>query len=74
VHKKSYLCGDKKIFQEIQGLLYICSARRREVREVTRYFWKKEYQSRGGAHYHVFLWIKDAPLIGKSLDEDMNSK
>ena len=32
--------------------------------EVTHYFWKKEYQSRGAPHYHVILWIKDAPVIG----------
>ena len=32
--------------------------------EVTHYFWKKEYQFRGAPHYHVLLWIKDAPVIG----------
>ena len=32
--------------------------------EVTCSFWKKEYQSRGAPHYHVLLWIKDAPVIG----------
>ena len=32
--------------------------------EVTHSFWKKEYQSRGAPHYHVLLWIKDAPVIG----------
>ena len=23
-----------------------------------------EYQSRGAPHYHILLWIKDAPVIG----------
>ena len=32
--------------------------------EVTHSFWKKEYQSRGAPHYHVLLWIKNAPVIG----------
>ena len=32
--------------------------------EVSHYFWKKEYQSRGAPHYHILLWIKDAPVIG----------
>ena len=32
--------------------------------EVTHSFWKKEYPSRGAPHYHVLLWIKDAPVIG----------
>ena len=26
--------------------------------------WKKEYQNRGAPHYHVLLWIRDAPVIG----------
>ena len=26
--------------------------------------WKKEYQNRGAPHYHVLLWIQDAPVIG----------
>ena len=31
---------------------------------VSHYFWKKEYQNRGTPHYHVLLWIQDAPVIG----------
>ena len=31
---------------------------------VDHYFWKKEYQNRGAPHYHVLLWIRDAPVIG----------
>ena len=27
-------------------------------------YWKKEYQARGAPHYHVLLWIRDAPVIG----------
>ena len=26
--------------------------------------WKKEHQARGASHYHVLLWIQDAPAIG----------
>ena len=32
--------------------------------KVSHFFWKKEYQARGAPHYHVLLWIKDAPVIG----------
>ena len=32
---------------------------------VDHYFWKKEYQTRGAPHFHVLLWIRDAPVIGK---------
>ena len=31
---------------------------------VEHFYWKKEYQARGAPHYHVLLWIKDAPVIG----------
>ena len=37
--------------------------------EVSHYYWKKEYQSRGAPHYHVLLWIKDAPVAGLSFIE-----
>ena len=32
---------------------------------VDHFYWKKEYQARGAPHYHVRLWIKDAPVIGQ---------
>ena len=32
---------------------------------VDHFYWKKEYQARGASHYHVLLWIKDAPVIGQ---------
>ena len=34
---------------------------------VDHFYWKKEYQARGAPHYHILLWIRDAPVIG--LDE-----
>ena len=33
--------------------------------KVERFCWKKEYQARGAPHYHVLLWIGDAPVIGR---------
>ena len=33
--------------------------------KVDHYFFKKEYQTRGAPHYHVVLWLQDAPVIGK---------
>ena len=32
--------------------------------KVDHYMWKKEYQNLGAPHYHVLLWIQDAPVIG----------
>ena len=33
--------------------------------KVKHFYWKKEYQARGAPHYHVLLWIGDAPVIGR---------
>ena len=38
---------------------------------VTHYFIKKEYQARGAPHYHLLLWIQDAPVIGKDRPDDV---
>ena len=32
---------------------------------VDHFLWKKEYQARGAPHFHVLLWIRDAPVIGE---------
>ena len=32
---------------------------------VDHFYWKKEYQNRGAPHYHVLVWIRDAPLIDR---------
>ena len=29
--------------------------------KVDHFYWEKEYQARGAPHYHVLLWIRDAP-------------
>ena len=33
--------------------------------KVEHFYWKKEYQARGAPHYHMLLWIGDAPVIGQ---------
>ena len=33
--------------------------------KVDHFYWKKEYQAHGAPHYHVLLWIRDAPVIGR---------
>ena len=38
---------------------------------VAHFFLKKEYQGRGAPHYHVILWIEDAPVIGIDAPEDV---
>ena len=36
--------------------------------KVLVHFFKKEYASRGAPHYHVLLWIENAPVIGTDPD------
>ena len=38
---------------------------------VDDFFWRIEYQSRGTAHVHLILWIKDAPILGKNSPEEV---
>ena len=33
--------------------------------KVEHFYWKKEYQAHEAPHYHVLLWIGDAPVIGR---------
>ena len=33
--------------------------------KVDHFYWKKEYQNRGAPHYHVLIWIRDAPVIDR---------
>ena len=38
---------------------------------VSHYFFKKEYQARGAPHYHVVLWIQDAPVIQQDPEQEV---
>ena len=37
---------------------------------VDHFYWKKEYQARGAPHYHILLWIRDAPVIILDSEKD----
>ena len=41
------------------------------IGKVTHYFWRRECQSRGLQHFHLLIWIEDAPIIDKSSMEDV---
>jgi len=49
---------------------FICS-KDHPIGEVTHYFWRREYQGRGIQHFHLLLWIKNAPIIGESSAEEV---
>ncbi|XP_066599998.1 uncharacterized protein [Prorops nasuta] len=41
------------------------------IEEVSHYFIRREYQGRGTQHFHKLIWIKDAPIIDVSSNEDV---
>lgn len=49
---------------------FICSPDN-PIGEVTHYFWRREYQGRGLPHFHMLIWVKDAPILGKSDKADI---
>ena len=38
---------------------------------VEHWFYRIEYQSRGTPHFHCLYWVKDAPVVGQSSDEEV---
>ena len=43
--------------------------------QIDHFYWKKEYQARGAPHYHVLLWIRNAPVVGQDkLDEVLQAR
>uniref|UniRef100_A0A1X7SYX6 Helitron helicase-like domain-containing protein n=1 Tax=Amphimedon queenslandica TaxID=400682 RepID=A0A1X7SYX6_AMPQE len=41
--------------------------------KVEQYYVKKEYQMRGAPHYHILLWIENAPVVGVNPPEEVCS-
>uniref|UniRef100_A0A1X7VCQ4 Uncharacterized protein n=1 Tax=Amphimedon queenslandica TaxID=400682 RepID=A0A1X7VCQ4_AMPQE len=41
--------------------------------KVEQYYVKKEYQMRGAPHYHILLWIENAPVVGIDRPEEVCS-
>jgi len=39
--------------------------------KLDKYWYRVEYQQRGAPHIHALLWLKDAPVIGKSDREEI---
>lgn len=61
----------RKFSQKFRDLFYTALIKGEVLGKVTHHFWKKEYQARGAPHYHVLLWIADAPVIGKHSPNDV---
>lgn len=43
------------------------------IGNIEHYFWCREYQARGAQHFHLMLWVKDAPILQESSLDEMAS-
>ncbi|XP_011858793.1 PREDICTED: uncharacterized protein LOC105556322 [Vollenhovia emeryi] len=57
---------------KLRAMLDFISSKDQPIGEVTHYFWRREYQCRGIQHFHLLIWVKDAPIIGKSSAEEVS--
>ena len=48
----------------------LCS-KHKPIGEITDYFWRLEFASRGSIHIHWFAYLKDAPVYGQDNNEDI---
>ena len=41
------------------------------IGEITDYFWRKEFATRGAIHVHWFAYVKDAPVYGNDSNSEI---
>jgi hypothetical protein len=41
--------------------------------KIVHYFWRREYQQRGLQHFHLLLWVDNAPILGENSNEEVAS-
>ena len=63
----------KKFSAKFHSFFQTVLVKGRVLGTVDHFYWKKEYQARGAPHYHMLLWIRDAPVIGKDEPEKIIS-
>ena len=61
----------RKFDQKFHNFFSIVILKGKVLGKVTHHFVKKEYQARGAPHYHVLLWIENAPVIGINSDDEV---
>ena len=54
----------RKYSQQFHALFNEVLVKGQVLGQITHHFWKKEYQARGAPHYHMVVWIRDAPVVG----------
>lgn len=61
----------RMIDNEFKAMLEFISADNGPLGKVKHYAWRREYQSRGLQHFHIIIWIDEAPIIGKNSNEEV---
>ncbi|XP_070517886.1 uncharacterized protein [Cardiocondyla obscurior] len=51
---------------KFQGIIDFICANSNPIGKVKHYFWRREYQGKGIQHFHIIIWIENAPIIGES--------
>lgn len=59
------------IDNKFQAILDFIHSDDKPLGEIVHSFFRREYQGRGIQHFHLLLWVKDAPILGESPNEDV---
>lgn len=41
------------------------------IGKISHYYWRREYQGRGIQHFHMIIWIEDAPILDVNTNEEV---
>ncbi|CAK1584070.1 unnamed protein product [Parnassius mnemosyne] len=53
------------IDNKFHAMLDLITSSDEPLGKIIHYVWRREYQSRGAQHFHLMLWVKDAPILHK---------
>ncbi|KAL1447888.1 hypothetical protein WDU94_006568 [Cyamophila willieti] len=65
------LSASRFIDNKFKAMLDFLQSEGQPLGKVLHYAWRREYQTRGLQHFHMLIWIKDAPVIGVSSNEEI---
>ena len=70
MHRRSNICI-AEILAEFHEFFQKVIVKGKVLGPVAHFFYNKEYQACGAPHYHILLWIEDAPIAGRDDSEDV---
>jgi len=53
------------IDNEFKAMLDFLTSKNGPLGVIEHYVWRREYQTRGLQHFHMLIWIKEAPVLGR---------